>query len=268
MDTPAFLLWALEYTCTIRGFEDGTNPERVERQLRAARATSDAVREDRVLDGLCLDPPYGFHIAEALELYGGLSAVQAACHGCPANALAQHDERSLAGCFGLVPLPPNVERLYALWMRSPIGAAGAQALHDALANIETDAPIARCIFELRAALTLVIEHDRPLHILHFPSGRVEGPLWRLIPHCPSCKAPWREPACRCCAVCGFEGAAAPDKKRQARGRRPYYPLERLLGSTAAAAVLLKYAAYRAQQESPDPAKSPPLPERPNNPRAD
>ena len=41
MLTPEFLLWSLETRCPIRGLEDGTDPERTERQLRAARAVSD-----------------------------------------------------------------------------------------------------------------------------------------------------------------------------------------------------------------------------------
>ena len=43
MNTPEFLIWALEYACPIRGFQNGSDPERTERQLRAARAVSEAI---------------------------------------------------------------------------------------------------------------------------------------------------------------------------------------------------------------------------------
>src|SRR5204862_6701031 len=87
MDTPEFLLWALEYSCPIRGFQDGSDPERTERHLRAARAAGDAGLEGRVFEGLCVSPPSGFRIADALAIYGGLSAIEQACRDCPANAL-------------------------------------------------------------------------------------------------------------------------------------------------------------------------------------
>jgi hypothetical protein len=273
MDTPAFLLWALEYTCTIRGFEDGTIPERVERQLRAARTTSDAIREGRVLEGLCIDPPSGFRIDAALELYGGLSAVQAACDGCPANALQRLDERSLAGCFGLVPLSPDIVHSveaawlsdefpptnppwYGLWMKSPIDPALAAQIHSMLARLTFDPSTAQPFAELHLALEVAIEQGRPLHVTNFPPGRVEGRAWRLVPHCPRCKAPWNVPTSRVCAVCNHQGAPPPEKKRQARGRRPYFPLDRLLGPAAAKELLTKYESYRAQQLSPDRPQSP------------
>src|SRR5687768_8493377 len=113
MDTPEFLVWALEYSCPIRESMDGSDPERTERQLRAARAVSDARREGRVFEGLCVDPPDGFWIEEALSIYGGLAATERACGNCPANAAAQIAPASLAGCFGIVPLWPGERDIHA-----------------------------------------------------------------------------------------------------------------------------------------------------------
>src|SRR6476659_5578703 len=104
MDTPEFLLWAIGYRCPVRGFQDGSDPEKAERQLRAARAVSDARREGRIADGYCLDPPYGFRIEEALAVYGGLHVVEQCCGDCPANTNKAQDKLSLAGCYGLFPL--------------------------------------------------------------------------------------------------------------------------------------------------------------------
>jgi len=99
VDTPAFLVWAIECSCPVRGFQNGSDPERTERQLRAARAVSDARREGLVFEGFCVNPPNGFRVDDALAVYGGVAAVECACAGCAANALAHASHESLAGCF-------------------------------------------------------------------------------------------------------------------------------------------------------------------------
>src|SRR5437868_3516487 len=100
MDTPEFLVWAIEYTCPIRGQQDGRDPERTERQLRAARAVSEARRDGRIFEGFCVDPPNGFRIADALGIYSGLDVVEQTCGSCPANGVKE--SAGLAGCFGLL----------------------------------------------------------------------------------------------------------------------------------------------------------------------
>src|SRR5262245_37624558 len=147
METPEFLVWALGYTCPIRGFQDGSDPERTERQLRAARAVGEVRREGRVFDQWCIDPPNGFRINEALEVYGGLPVVEQMCGACPANAQDRVHTDMLAGCYGVVPLTPGEHmheafdtailggelaqtheglflitkpRWYGLWMQSPL----------------------------------------------------------------------------------------------------------------------------------------------------
>ena len=150
MDTPEFLIWAIEYICPIRGQQDGSDPERIERQLRAARAVSEARHERRVFEGFCVEPPDGFRISDALVIYGGLEAVERKCSDCPANALAELAPETLVGCYGLVPLPDDPKpihdaiergieaayagadwsglcrvtqpRWYGLWLDSPLSA--------------------------------------------------------------------------------------------------------------------------------------------------
>src|SRR5262245_14654978 len=107
MDTPEFLVWAIEYTCPIRGSQDGSDPERTERQLRARRAVSEARRCGRVFEGLCVEPPNGFRVDEALAVYGGAKAVERACGECPANAMAEMEAGALAGCYGIVAMPED-----------------------------------------------------------------------------------------------------------------------------------------------------------------
>ena len=276
MDTPEFLIWALEFSCPIRGFQDGSDAERTERQLRAARAVSDALGEDRVFEGFCVDPPDGFRIDSALEIYGGLSAIQQACRDCPANALAQRVPGKVAGCYGVVPLPDDprpvhsavergiekacprtdwstlcvetTPRWYGLWIESPIEAERLLVRYRVLAAATIDDRTCQsAIAELLVALNTAFDAGCRLHVQLFPRGRVEGPWWRLAPHCPRCKAPWGEAGARRCQTCALEGNQAPERKRRARGRRPYYPLSRLLGEQEAAEFLVRYQVYRARQ---------------------
>lgn len=295
MDTPAFLLWALEHTCPTRGFQNGSDPEHTERHLRAARAVSDAQREGRTLEGLCIEPPYGFRIDDALALFGGLPAVEATCRGCPANAASRLHPNALAGCFGLLPLPASepgvydaVDRAiiasqssaefarlfpgtrpawYGLWMNSPLRQQQAALLLDILTAGDFSARFGREFSELQAGLQAAVEFNLRLHAVLYPRGGVEGTWWRLVPHCARCKAPWNKPASGQCSACGHVGRPAQDKKRHARGRRPYFPLDRLLGGEAAREFLKRYEAFRAQLGSTPPAQTPRPEEPPGNPPA-
>jgi len=276
MQTPEFLIWALQFACPARGSLDGSDPERVERQLRAARAVSDAQRDGRVFEGLCLDPPDGFRIDEALAIFGGEAAVRQACGDCPANALAEAQPSTLAGCYGILALPDEpspfhaaIDRgiaevyghldwsrffpetrpgWYGLW-QCPF--AEAETLLDlflvlSAAQIQQQ-PMRDFLLALNAAYNIGCR----VYVQLVPPGRVDGPWWRLSPHCPRCKAVWTGAGRPACRVCGYIGHPAPDKKRHARGRRPYFPLDRLLGAQQAAETLLRYEAQRKRPESPD-----------------
>jgi len=280
MDTPEFLVWALEFECLIRGFQDGSDPERTERQLRAARVVSDARREERVFEGLCVDPPDGFRLDEALAVYGGVETVEHSCGDCPANALAETKTGTLAGCYGIVPLPddpkpvhdaiergteqayPNLEwsnvcvatnpRWYGLWLDSPFQAEQLFVRFRVLEAAAIENEVARRgIGQLVTGLNVAFNADCRVHVALYPRGHVEDGSWRLAAHCPHCKAPWNNAHRQQCKVCNFVGHPADDKKRKARGKRPYFPLARLLGEQAAAEFLVRYEAFRAQQPSPD-----------------
>lgn len=125
--TPAFLAWAIESRCPVRGGEDGQDPQRVERQLRAARAVGDARRHGWYFtdpnasdqaSGLVVradqdGSPQGFWVAPALSVYGGLHAVEAACRNCPVHVLGQKEPLALAGCYGELPFPDRHDRWHA-----------------------------------------------------------------------------------------------------------------------------------------------------------
>jgi hypothetical protein len=310
--TPPFLLWSLEQSCPVRGLEDGADPERVERQLRAARATGEAFREGRVCDGYGLCPPRGFHIERTLAMYGGLDAVRRACGDCPANVLpesviaGEHSTR-LAGCFGLVPLltdiaertntsewefgelfPATRPRWYGLWMASPLSTAQAIAIGSRIESLaakltgDQSAIAAEWRFFV-SACRAATEANLRLHVQFYPPGQVDRGWWRLSPHCPRCRGPWtgqlssepsRSPKARECPACGYVGQPAPDKKRRARGPRPYLMLGRVLGDEGARELVAKFAAQSsrtmpaAPQQSPDQERSPHELVPPSSPPAD
>ena len=276
--TPEFLVWAIERRCPLRqiaGFED---PERTERHLRTLRAYSDAAADGRVFEGICAAPPNGFCVDDALTLYGGLAAAVEACRGCPANALQKENPNSLAGCFGTVPLPNNesevhaavedaIDRLnlranvlanfpattpawYGLWMRSPLDAPRALLLKFILRNAGgSDPDYLRAMNQMILGLSAAYEHALPLHVRHYPRGEVRGTWWNLVPHCQACNSPWPDAQREQCQVCGYGGHPASTPKRRARGTRPYWPLERMLGKEKAAEFFLRYEAQRRERQT-------------------
>jgi hypothetical protein len=275
VDTPPFLLWAIESTCPVRGLQNGSDPERTERQLRAARAVSDARREGRVIDDLCVEPPFGFRVEEALSIYGGSIVVEQACRGCPANALLHDDCGTFAGCFGIVPLPderlihaavePAIRQVatveydrlfrrtdpiwFGLWMNSPLDLERVRSLLAIMKSAAVPEPMAAAFRQFQSGLQSAVVSKQSVHVALYPRGRVEGTWWRRIPHCPECKAAWDDLRSRECAVCGFHGSPAPEKKRHARGRRPYRPLEQIVGTEQAKALLARYQNAAARPQS-------------------
>ena len=269
-NTPEFVVWSLGFTCPVRASQDGSDPERTERQLRAARAVSDARRENRIVSQFCLAPPDGFRISEALRVYGGLAAVVAACSSCPANALTGDDSRSLAGCYGELPLPANerdfhktvdsaIDRKqlgdlacnlfpntkpawYGLWIKSPLDREQLAGLQRILSAVEMTEEMAKPLHELMLCIDAAQRHGLALHARIYPRGVVDGVWWRLARHCPICHAPWASEASKSCQVCSYIGHPAPDKKRRARGKRPYYPLSRLVDAANEKSLLEEYRA--------------------------
>ncbi len=268
METPEFLAWAIEFTCPLRGEQDGSDPERTERQLRAARAVSAARRENRVLDEIAVNPPFGFRIFDALAIYGGESAVAAACRSCPANRGEEGSELNYAGCYGLTPVTPDViaameqaieqlnlaseivalfpattPRWYALWINSPLSL-------QQLAVVARLAPAAG-LAELAAGCDTGLAANLRLHVQFYPAGKIEGTWWRLMPHCPRCKAAWLGERTRQCRVCEYVGHPAPDKKRRPRGQRPYTRLDNVLGGGQSTEFLARYFDRQKRERSPD-----------------
>jgi hypothetical protein len=290
--TPEFLLWAIEYSCPLRGEQDGRDPEKIERQLRAARAASDARQQGRIFAGLAVKPPDAFRLRETLALYGGESGLQA-CAQCPANL---DGREQWAGCYGRVVLPhgdadfhaavnaafdcqeataagmlpQTTPRWYGLWIDGPLTGARASAIAAVLrAAQQWDAQAKSEVGRLIAALDRVVRQRLTLHAAMYPQGDGCGSIWKVAAHCPRCKVTWRTGNPRQgCQVCGYEGRPAPSKSRHSRGQRPYRALDQLLGADQAAAFLARYADFRAQQAPPDQEPGPPPPGPPGNPPDD
>ena len=213
-------------------------------------------------------------------MYGGLEAVESACGGCPANAIGHIHTEALASCYGVVPLPedegrmheaveraieraglaPEVERMfpatqprwYGLWMHSPLNTEQAAIVERLLDWVAADEIGCREVLEeFRLGLQTANANGLRFHHALYPRGVVEGARWRMVRHCPVCRAPWLSTAMNqgrpeACPTCGHVGHPAPEKKRMARGKRPYFPLDRLLGGESAKLLLARYAAWRAE----------------------
>jgi hypothetical protein len=278
VSTPEFLVWSLERRCELRQIAGFDDPERTERHLRTLRAYSEGAEEERVFEAICVAPPNGFQVDDALSLYGGLDAAEDACRDCPANALRREYRNCLAGCFGMVPLPPDesevhtaveeaIARLnlranvatnfavtkpawYGLWMRSPLDAPRALLLKFILRNASGCEPgYAKATNQMILGLSAAYEHNLPLHVRLYPRGEVSGVWWNLLLHCQNCHAPWPEVEREECQVCGYVGRPASPPKRRARGTRPYWPLERMMGKEKAAEFLLRYEAQRREEKA-------------------
>ncbi|QDU93813.1 hypothetical protein [Lignipirellula cremea] len=158
MKTPEFIGWTLVRSCPLREvLDDPADPMAVERLLRPVQAYSDARREGRLFEGVCLaadvipdvDPspvddhaaairaangePLGFRADEVLAAYGGEQAIRSVCTGCPANAVAQVQADALAGCVGLLEFSPHDASLHADFQRAYEAAEQAGETQEILA---------------------------------------------------------------------------------------------------------------------------------------
>tara|TARA_B100000945_G_scaffold184443_1_gene147872 strand:- start:1983 stop:2912 length:930 start_codon:yes stop_codon:yes gene_type:complete len=112
--TPEFLRWALAHACALKDFPKWTDPNRTERHLRAIRVYQNAVNQDRILNGVAVEPiqdasvdvaeVLGFRVHDVFEFYGDPEAVSKTCEVCPANAMKMLDSSAWVGCFGMMPV--------------------------------------------------------------------------------------------------------------------------------------------------------------------
>jgi len=252
VQTPEFLCWAIERQCPLRELLPENQPEKVERQLRAARYTSDALAEGRVTNEVAMsaDGTLGFRVSEALAVYGGEAFVRDCCGNCPANAIGQLQQPSYAGCYGMLPVPeprdrwlartqncprddqlftPAQEPWYGWWIRSPLNAAQIEYLAIQFATISSEPEFAsdQPLRELTAALKACEEQHLTLSVQLFPPGEIDGVWWKQIPHCEVCRSTWPAGATRC-EMCGLSRHPAAPKKRRVRGTRPYRAITSVL----------------------------------------
>lgn len=113
MNTPEFILWAIDFRCALRDhLDDYRKLETVERSLRPIKAYSDGVNENRIFAGLCFEPgltnesenPRAFRVDEVLAFCDGEEGVVSHCGNCesipPKRRLGQQQGLNLAGCHG------------------------------------------------------------------------------------------------------------------------------------------------------------------------
>src|SRR5688572_16228094 len=100
-DTGRGVSWSLERSCPLRTGTDWAAPKAAHQQLGDVTAYSRAIRDNRVVDDVCVTaytygsdaadntvmlPCSGFRVSLALTPFGGEAAVRAACGTCEANA--------------------------------------------------------------------------------------------------------------------------------------------------------------------------------------
>lgn len=249
--TPEFLCWAIERQCPLREMLPENQPEKVERHLRAARFTAEAIAEGRVRDDLATsaDGSLAFRVSEQLVIYGGESVLRECCSTCSANALATMRQPSYAGCYGLFPLPQPSESFlarvqkfernnqlfppsqllwYGWWMQSPLNAKQMSYLANVFSTLQSEPVLAAdpALLELATALRLCDERGLHLSVQLFPAGEIDGLWWNQLPHCGVCQAAWQIDS-KLCVMCGQSRHPASPKKRRVRGTRPYRPISEL-----------------------------------------
>ncbi len=275
ISTPEFIRWALELPCALRMGKKWSDPEQTERQLRSLRAYSDAVREDRTFERICVqrfgveEEPLGFMIDEVLDAYGGAREVDANCPTCPANAVLSRSDVGLAGCYDLLAkselncIDQDLERIvarldiapsyrrrfpittppwYGLWMQ---GRPTADQLHCVLRILDAarkQSSPSRALNVFIQAIQVALDQDIPMRWKLEPAGEVEGQSWVIPSHCPDCKA-FQDEAKDRCSVCGRAGRAFGIRRRKVRGNRPYWKIERFLGVAESKAFLDRYARH-------------------------
>ncbi len=147
--TPEFLRWALAYACPLRDFPKWTDPNRTERHLRAIRVYQNAVRQNRVFNGIAVQPVdgdcidvetvLGFRVHDVFEFYGDPQSVSETCQSCPANIPGHEQSPTWVGCYGLMPVSEVV--LPDLVAEVPQGKADLRVLLESV--LETDPDLAQ-----------------------------------------------------------------------------------------------------------------------------
>ena len=256
--TPAFIRWSIRQRCLLRADTDLDSVDQTEKRLRALRALSVAVHEQRVHDGFAIkkfaDQWKAFRVAEITQAFGGMSAVESCCQGCPANVTKDASEVGpWVGCHGwlfseteegnLIDALQQVANRSALdwptWVL-PTDPAwfGVWALPflqgDSLAFVSRLIRLASQLCPEMVALqqfSNVLSEcqrlDLTIDIESIPEGFSDGLIWELKRHCHRCKATY-EPEARHCHVCGKSGKGHPEIKKRVLGLRPYVDLDVLM----------------------------------------
>ena len=230
-DTRQIVRWSLERKCAFRSGNQWFLPDRTCTQLADLRTVASAEGDGRNVGGICVTsrtterdnsgnvhdiPCSGFRIEERLGPVGGLSAAQATCRDCEANAKAGLGI-DVAGCFGHLDAWPDSTELdgqlwgvieqrnlehrlrsafpvttplwYGLWINSPLKRVQAEFLHELLnAACDHDDPQDKDVRHFLRALEAAVRWELPVHVSLAPLGHTDFGMYTVFPHCPRCKA--------------------------------------------------------------------------------
>lgn len=279
-------MWAIERECPLRNSNNWAAPEQTARELRPLQAYSEALQDGRVFEGICLDRSstdltndsvaMGFPLTEIAAAFGDADFIAVTCRDCPANVPESHRD-SLAGCFGWFPVPDlkepinrafsrirstfvaNDERVrvrrtvtqgfYALWINSNWHGAKLMGAIELFAAVVGDTSLGnRQFLRFVTALRVAAQQGLAVRVQLMPQGVLEGKWWRVVQHCPHCRAQWVSDSKRCTA-CDFTGNPLPERRRHARGTRPFLPLEKIVGKQQLNEFLNRYAKQPSAPQS-------------------
>lgn len=223
-DTTQNIKWALKRSCPMRHGENWADPDVTFRQLKEVNAYSWALKNDRVLNDVCItlesrgrkhQPPelYGFLISATFAQFGGTSAVENACQNCEANVQTRPVKNyQLAGCAGSFYVFPSDEQLekiiqenhledefknsflqtspkwFGLWTESPLNETQLSCLHTILSQLSVPEKNEQDVERFIKAIETAIQQGLELHVSMNPRGHLDLGLYTVWSHCPRCRA--------------------------------------------------------------------------------
>ncbi len=284
--TPEFVRWSIDFACPIREPIETMLVDRTQRYLWSLAAIGLCLKEGNVIDEICLVPPEseaeparGCFVHEVAAFYGGLEFCQKQCGACSANIPAQDNasesinSSTLAGCFGwLIRTEDLVQRLdeiiarhreeissrgdfrpthpawYGLWSADKLEGKSLELLSGIFDQLVENATATPDWQRFQKALVHCRDRNLPLSLQLVPAGRAEGTDWTIGPYCPDCRSPVGVGIQRCNG-CGRVGHGHPAVRRKVMGRRPFSPLDSLVGAARARELLVQLAETRVTSSS-------------------
>ncbi len=144
---------------------------------------------------------------------------------------------------------------YALWLHSELNPNQVEILSKLIGFLSNKFPSNDDLRRFQSALVASRISKVPIKIQFSASGIASGSSWTVDAHCPKCrcsekmainpKTEHKIGAPKHCIVCGHTSHFVPQRKRKARGSRPYWEIVRFMGDDGAKEFVEKVKARRS-----------------------